>query len=89
MLALYFFMRALKTMLAKWENIRDAVKSFNSAFWITVSVCCVGVHGQEGKKNSFIDAFDKIKNVTRVYFKHLASQQLLPLVLDRSRKQIS
>ncbi|KAM9353411.1 discoidin, CUB and LCCL domain-containing protein 1 [Symphorus nematophorus] len=35
-------------MLAQCENIRDAVKSLITAFWITFSVCSVGVHGQEG-----------------------------------------
>uniref|UniRef100_UPI0037E72EBC discoidin, CUB and LCCL domain-containing protein 1 isoform X2 n=1 Tax=Semicossyphus pulcher TaxID=241346 RepID=UPI0037E72EBC len=35
-------------MLAKWENIRDAVKSLIAGFWITFSVCSFGVHGQEG-----------------------------------------
>ncbi|XP_029307277.1 discoidin, CUB and LCCL domain-containing protein 1 isoform X2 [Cottoperca gobio] len=35
-------------MLAKCENIRDAVKSLITGFWITFSVCSVGVHGQEG-----------------------------------------
>ncbi|XP_076594012.1 discoidin, CUB and LCCL domain-containing protein 1 isoform X1 [Chaetodon auriga] len=35
-------------MLAKCENIRDAVKSLIAGFWITFSVCSVGVHGQEG-----------------------------------------
>ncbi|KAK5862506.1 hypothetical protein PBY51_017895 [Eleginops maclovinus] len=35
-------------MLANCENIRDAVKSVIAGFWITFSVCSVGVHGQEG-----------------------------------------
>ncbi|XP_032374210.1 discoidin, CUB and LCCL domain-containing protein 1 isoform X2 [Etheostoma spectabile] len=35
-------------MLAKCENIRNAVKSLITGFWITLSVCSVGVHGQEG-----------------------------------------
>ncbi|TKS81881.1 Discoidin, CUB and LCCL domain-containing protein 1 [Collichthys lucidus] len=35
-------------MLTKCENIRDAVKSLIAGFWITFSVCSVGVHGQEG-----------------------------------------
>ncbi|XP_049903036.1 discoidin, CUB and LCCL domain-containing protein 1 isoform X3 [Epinephelus moara] len=35
-------------MLAKCKNIRDAVKSLVAGFWITFSVCSVGVHGQEG-----------------------------------------
>ncbi|XP_073342036.1 discoidin, CUB and LCCL domain-containing protein 1 isoform X2 [Pagrus major] len=35
-------------MPAKCENIQDAVKSLVAAFWITFSVCSVGVDGQEG-----------------------------------------
>ncbi|XP_041649156.1 discoidin, CUB and LCCL domain-containing protein 1 [Cheilinus undulatus] len=35
-------------MLAKYENIRDAVKSLIAGFWITYSFCSVGVRGQEG-----------------------------------------
>ncbi|XP_070692242.1 discoidin, CUB and LCCL domain-containing protein 1 isoform X2 [Pempheris klunzingeri] len=35
-------------MLVKCENIRHAVKSLVSGFWITFSVFSVGVHGQEG-----------------------------------------
>ncbi|XP_030250152.1 discoidin, CUB and LCCL domain-containing protein 1 isoform X2 [Sparus aurata] len=35
-------------MPAKCENIQDAVKSLIAAFWITFSVCSVGVDGQEG-----------------------------------------
>ncbi|XP_060906879.1 discoidin, CUB and LCCL domain-containing protein 1 isoform X2 [Labrus mixtus] len=35
-------------MLGKYENIWDAVKSFVAGFWITISVCSVCVHGQEG-----------------------------------------
>ncbi|XP_047454712.1 discoidin, CUB and LCCL domain-containing protein 1 isoform X2 [Mugil cephalus] len=35
-------------MLAKCETIGDAVKSLVAGFWITVSVCSVGVRGQEG-----------------------------------------
>ncbi|XP_059194457.1 discoidin, CUB and LCCL domain-containing protein 1 isoform X2 [Centropristis striata] len=35
-------------MLAKYENILDAVKSLIAGFWITLSVFSVGVHGQEG-----------------------------------------
>ncbi|XP_034552817.1 discoidin, CUB and LCCL domain-containing protein 1 isoform X2 [Notolabrus celidotus] len=35
-------------MLAKCENIRDAVKSLVAGFWIFFSVCSIGVHGQEG-----------------------------------------
>ncbi|XP_036930131.1 discoidin, CUB and LCCL domain-containing protein 1 isoform X1 [Acanthopagrus latus] len=35
-------------MPAKCENIQDALKSLIAAFWITFSVCSVGVDGQEG-----------------------------------------
>ncbi|XP_071757746.1 discoidin, CUB and LCCL domain-containing protein 1 isoform X2 [Centroberyx gerrardi] len=35
-------------MLAKPENIGDAVKSLVASLWITVSVCSLTVHGQEG-----------------------------------------
>nr|XP_020511879.1 discoidin, CUB and LCCL domain-containing protein 1-like isoform X1 [Labrus bergylta] len=35
-------------MLGKYENIWDAVKSFLAGFWITISVCSVCVHGQQG-----------------------------------------
>ncbi|XP_040900891.1 discoidin, CUB and LCCL domain-containing protein 1 isoform X2 [Toxotes jaculatrix] len=35
-------------MLAKCENIGDAVKSLITGFWITFSVCSVVVRGQEG-----------------------------------------
>ncbi|XP_072250577.1 discoidin, CUB and LCCL domain-containing protein 1 [Leuresthes tenuis] len=35
-------------MLTKCENVGDAVKSLFAGFWITFSVCSVGVHGQEG-----------------------------------------
>lgn len=35
-------------MLTKCQNIRDAVKSLVTGFWITFSVCSIGVHGQEG-----------------------------------------
>ncbi|XP_038567704.1 discoidin, CUB and LCCL domain-containing protein 1 isoform X1 [Micropterus salmoides] len=35
-------------MLAKCENIRDAVKSLVTGFWITFSICSVGVRSQEG-----------------------------------------
>ncbi|XP_068591458.1 discoidin, CUB and LCCL domain-containing protein 1 isoform X1 [Cebidichthys violaceus] len=35
-------------MLSKCENIRDAVKSLITAFWITYSLFSVGVDGQEG-----------------------------------------
>ncbi|KAF3839941.1 hypothetical protein F7725_018658 [Dissostichus mawsoni] len=45
---LTFSRRALEIMLVKCENIRDAVKSLIAGFWITFSVCSVGVHGQEG-----------------------------------------
>ena len=56
---------ALENMLAKSENIGDAVKSLIAGFWIIFSVCYVGVHGQEGKiKLYFVDVFDKIHIVT-------------------------
>ncbi|XP_074538880.1 discoidin, CUB and LCCL domain-containing protein 1 [Halichoeres trimaculatus] len=35
-------------MLTKCQNIRDAVKSLVGGFWIILSVCSIGVHGQEG-----------------------------------------
>ncbi|XP_037641688.1 discoidin, CUB and LCCL domain-containing protein 1 isoform X1 [Sebastes umbrosus] len=35
-------------MLGKCENIRDAVKSVITVFWITFSVCSGGVNSQEG-----------------------------------------
>ncbi|XP_015804448.3 discoidin, CUB and LCCL domain-containing protein 1 [Nothobranchius furzeri] len=35
-------------MLGKCRNIRHEVKSFISGFWITVSVCSVGIYGQKG-----------------------------------------
>ncbi|KAI3360904.1 hypothetical protein L3Q82_013110 [Scortum barcoo] len=35
-------------MLAKCENIRDAVRAFIAGLWITFSVCSAGVRGQEG-----------------------------------------
>ncbi|XP_068999193.1 discoidin, CUB and LCCL domain-containing protein 1 isoform X1 [Embiotoca jacksoni] len=40
--------RALEIMLAKCQHIGKAVKSLITGFWITFSVCSVGVHGQEG-----------------------------------------
>jgi len=52
-LHLTFSRRALEIMLVKCENIRDAVKSLIAGFWITFSVCSVGVHGQEGEKKRF------------------------------------
>ncbi|XP_070692243.1 discoidin, CUB and LCCL domain-containing protein 1 isoform X3 [Pempheris klunzingeri] len=49
-------------MLVKCENIRHAVKSLVSGFWITFSVFSVGVHGQEGPVCGKLDASQK--NVT-------------------------
>lgn len=47
----YFFLaELLEIMLAKCENIGDAVKSFIAGLWIALSVCSVCVRGQEGKK---------------------------------------
>lgn len=55
-------------MRLKCENIRDAVKSLVAAVWVTFSVCSLGVHGQEGKKNThFYEAFDEISYVTLIY----------------------
>ncbi len=84
-LAPYFFpRRALEIMLAKCENIRDAVKALITGFWITFGVCSVGVHGQEGKKNPiFVDAFDKIKKVTREFY----VKQPVLLLLTSSKKK--
>ena len=59
-------------MPAKCENIQDALKSLIAAFWITFSVCSVGVDGQEGKKNILLlTLFDKITNVTRGFISNI------------------
>lgn len=50
--ALHVFNRALEIMLAKRKNRRDAVKPLAAALWVTLSVCSVGVRGQDGKKKT-------------------------------------
>ncbi|MEQ2210704.1 hypothetical protein XENOCAPTIV_017930, partial [Xenoophorus captivus] len=45
----YFFLRTgLEIMLGKSKNIEDGVKFLFPSFWITFSVCLVGVRCQEG-----------------------------------------
>ena len=47
--ALHVSTRALEIMLAEPVNRRDAVKPLAAALWVTLSVCSVGVGGQDGK----------------------------------------
>lgn len=51
-------------MLGKSKNIEDGVKFLFASFWMTFSVCLVGVRCQEGKEKNknifFLDAPGKI-----------------------------